>query len=285
MVKPSHNLMAYNVQIVVDSTFKFIIATDISSVGSDTSQLHNMGSQSKEILNKEEIDIVADKGYYNTKEIKDCIDDNIRPFISIPKYRQSSKIQFFTSDKFEYNKKNDCYSCPNNQVLIKTSFTQEKKGRINFVYQSNSATCKSCPLREKCMPSNTAYKRIYRWEHQDVLNEYQRKMQTEEAKEIIKKRGSIVEHPFGTIKQNLGWSHFLVRGKEKVSGENALIMFTYNFRRLLNLIGIYLFKKLIIAIQNGNIDDIRRKVAKYIAIFLHISLFFMLILKNYFYKR
>jgi hypothetical protein len=65
-------------------------------------------------------------------------------------------------------------------------------------------------------------------------------MKTSTSKKLIKKRGSIVEHPFGTIKQTLGWSHFLVRGKEKVSGENALIMFTYNFKRLLNLIGIKL---------------------------------------------
>ncbi len=70
-------------------------------------------------------------------------------------------------------------------------------------------------------------------------------MNTSHAKKLIKKRGSIVEHPFGTIKQTLGWSHFLVRGIEKVSEENALITFTYNFRRLLNLIGITLFRKLI----------------------------------------
>jgi hypothetical protein len=69
-------------------------------------------------------------------------------------------------------------------------------------------------------------------------------MATPEAKAIVKKRGSIVEHPFGTIKRTLGWDHFLVRTKKKVLGENALIMFTYNFRRLLNLIGIALFKKL-----------------------------------------
>ena len=70
-------------------------------------------------------------------------------------------------------------------------------------------------------------------------------MNTKESKDIIKKRGSIVEHPFGTIKRTLGWDHFLVRGKNKVAGENALIMFTYNFKRLLNLLGITLFKKLI----------------------------------------
>jgi len=92
-------------------------------------------------------------------------------------------------------------------------------------------------------------------------------MQTDESKAIIKKRSSIVEHPFGTIKRSLGWDHFLVRSKKKVAGENALIMFTYNFKRLLNLIGIALFKKLMIAIKDRDLSGIREKIALYIASF------------------
>jgi hypothetical protein len=100
-------------------------------------------------------------------------------------------------------------------------------------------------------------------------------MNTEESKTIVKQRGSIVEHPFGTIKRTLGWDHFLVRGKEKVSGENALIMFSYNFKRLLNLIGIVLFKKLILAVKDGNLQQIKEEIARYIAVFLIYALYFL----------
>jgi len=48
MSKPAHNLMAYNSQIAVDDTFKFIVATDISLNGHDLDQLHNMAVKSKE---------------------------------------------------------------------------------------------------------------------------------------------------------------------------------------------------------------------------------------------
>ncbi len=57
---------------------------------------------------------------------------------------------------------------------------------------------------------------------------------------------------------------FLVRTKKKVLGENALIMFTYNFRRLLNLIGIALFKKLCIAIKGNDLNQIREEIVAYI---------------------
>jgi transposase len=203
MVKPAHNLMAYNSQIVVDNSFKFIIATDVSSNGQDTNQLYNMASKTKEILNQDKLNIVADKGYYNKQNIKDCIDNNITPILATPKYKQSKKTKFFTADKFQYNKEEDSYNCPNNQILTKASYTQKKNGKVNNIYQGTSLICKSCPLREECMPPKTAYKRIYKWEYQDILDKHHQNMQTEKAKELIKKRGSIVEHPFGTIKRTL----------------------------------------------------------------------------------
>ena len=136
----------------------------------------------------------------------------------------------------------------------------------------------NCPIKENCLPSTTPLKRIFRWEYQEVMDNHKKKMQTNRAKKIIKKRGSIVEHPFGTIKQTLGWTHFLLRGKEKVSGENALIMFTYNFRRLLNLIGIALFRKLLIAIKDGNIEEIKAEIVAYITYFrLYLVYFFRII--------
>ena len=92
-------------------------------------------------------------------------------------------------------------------------------------------------------------------------------MATPEAKAIVKKRGSIVKHPFGTIKRTLGCDHFLVRTKKKVLGENALIMFTYNFKRLLNLIGTALFKKLCVAIKENDLSQIRKEIVAYILAF------------------
>ena len=116
---------------------------------------------------------------------------------------------------------------------------------------------------------------MYRWEHESIIDTYTTKMNTKEAKDIVKKRGSIVEHPFGTIKRTLGWDHFLVRSKEKVLGENALIMFTYNFRRLLNLIGISLFKKLCLAIKNKDLTQITKDIEEYILMFGLYMVYFL----------
>ena len=274
MRKPAHNLMAYNSQIVVDSTFKFIVATDMFSEAIDTNKLHIMATQTKKILELDNLNITADKGYDSAIEIKKCIDDNINPIVPRAKKEQPNKDKY-SRDKFIYDKEKNYYICPNNQQLTQASTIQNKKGKINFLYRGRSAICKICPLKSRCIPDKTPYKRIFRWEHEEIMEQHIKKMKTKEARDIVKKRGSIVEHPFGTIKRNLGWDHFLVRGKEKVSGENALIMFTYNFKRLLNLIGITLFQKLIIAIREDKIQNIIEEIAQYIADSLLYRLYFL----------
>jgi len=44
-------------------------------------------------------------------------------------------------------------------------------------------------------------------------------------------------------------------------------MFTYNFKRLLNLIGIALFKKLCKAIKENDLSQIREEIVAYILVF------------------
>ena len=119
-------------------------------------------------------------------------------------------------------------------------------------------------MRSECLAKQTPHRRIWRWEHEAFLQAYGEVMQTESAKAISKRRGAIVEHPFGTIKRSLGWDHYLVRGKEKVSGENALIMFCYNFKRVLNMLGTMLFNKLLLAIKAGDIAVVMQAIKRHL---------------------
>ena len=59
---------------------------------------------------------------------------------------------------------------------------------------------------------------------------------------MMRRRTGLVEHPFGTLKRWLGWDHFLVRGFEKVRGEMSLLVLNYNLTRVLNIVGIEVFK-------------------------------------------
>jgi len=274
MVKPAHNLMAYNSQIAVDSKHKFIIATEVSSDAPDNNKLHHMATQTKAITQNNKGVFLGDSGYYSAKEIDKCEADAIETYVAIPNKSKRQKDRgYFTPDKFEYDQESDYYICPNNQKLSKTPTPSvSSNGTKKYFYRAGSKTCKACGLKDQCIPQKTAYKSVTRLEYSDTIKNYTKKMKSHKAKEFIRQRGSIVEHPFGTIKRNLGWEHYLVRGKTKVEGENALIMFAYNFKRLLNLIGIVLFRELIQAIKNNDIEAIKAKIAHHIACFYTIWL-------------
>ncbi len=277
MVKPAHNLMAYNSQIAVDAKYKFIVATDVSSEGNDNQKLHHMATQTKAITQNDKGVFLADSGYYSAKEIDKCLQDGIETITPIPdKSKQQKDRGYFTPKEFQYDKDKDCYICPNNQTLTKSPSSNTKNNAtINYFYRAGSKTCNACALRDKCIPKKTAYKRVTRSQYAHTIEAYTQKMQSHKAKEFIKQRGSIVEHPFGTIKRNLEWEHYLVRGKTKVEGENALIMFTYNFKRLINLIGITLFRELILAIKDNNLEQIREKIALHIACFYAVWFYYL----------
>ena len=59
-----------------------------------------------------------------------------------------------------------------------------------------------------------------------------RKLQTKVGKAVYAARKCVVEPAFGQIKQARGFRQFLLRGKEKVKGEWALLCLTHNVLRL-----------------------------------------------------
>ena len=56
-------------------------------------------------------------------------------------------------------------------------------------------------------------------------------MDSRKGTERMKKRKSVTEHPFGTMKYYMGQTPVLFRGKEKVSTEMAMYVMGYNIRR------------------------------------------------------
>ena len=59
-----------------------------------------------------------------------------------------------------------------------------------------------------------------------------RKLQTKAGRAVYAARKCVVEPVFGQIKQARGFRQFLLRGKEKVKGEWALLCLTHNILRL-----------------------------------------------------
>ena len=76
--------VSYNVQTAVDSKHHLIVEQDVTNEGLDNHQLLLMAQSAKQMLDRRELQVVADMGYYNQEELKQCAEAGITAYVSKP---------------------------------------------------------------------------------------------------------------------------------------------------------------------------------------------------------
>ena len=224
-------IVGYNVQIAVDTQHHLIVAHEVTNVGTDRHQLANMAGQARDEMAVETLDAVADRGYFSGKEILDC--ENAGISVTLPKPMTSnSKVEGrFGKQDFRYVAEEDVYICPAGERLAYYC-TTEDKGLVLRRYATKA--CQSCAIKNACTTSKQRL--ISRWEHEHVLEAVQRRL--DHNPDAMAVRRQTAEHPFGTIKCWMGWTHFLTKRLPKVATEMALNVLAYNMKRIIAIIGV-----------------------------------------------
>lgn len=240
--------VGYNVQAVVDAKNKLITHFDTGSVN-DTTALADMAIATKEILQVDQMDVLADKGYHTGDQIQKCEQNNITTYVS-PKEPASNNPDIFPITQFVYNAEKDCYTCPASQTLTTngTWYTHSSKGHksdYKFQRYNNVPACKVCPMQSNCTTSKKNGRNIDRSEFASLMEQNAQRIKQNPA--YYKQRQQLAEHPWGTIKRQRGFDHALTRGKTKVLGEVSLVFIGYNLARCANIVdGFEKFKALIL---------------------------------------
>lgn len=232
-------IVGYNVQAAVDSQHHIIVAHNVTNAGSDRAQLSMMAKKAKQVLAADELTVVADRGYYNGKEILACEDAGIATYLPKNQTSGNQAKGLFGKRDFIYHKSDDEYECPAGERAI-YRFTREEKGKVIRRYWSSA--CIHCEMKPKCTTGQ--YRRISRWEHEAILDTVE--VRLDHSPDAMKVRRSTVEHPFGTIKSWMGSTHFQMKTLKRVSTEMSLHILAYNMKRVINILGT---KQLIAAIQ------------------------------------
>jgi transposase len=239
--KGGGTIAGYNVQTAIDAKYHLMVTQAVTQDGNDQQQLAPMALAAKAELGVERLEVTLDQGYFNAEQIRTCEQNGITPYVPEPdKQAQTRQQGRFTRDEFQYDAPSNSYRCPAGQVLPYVR-TQEKRGKQIWVYQPTAAVCQSCPLKGGCLPKKTAFRSLTRWEHEAVIEAHRARM-AKEGQEKKRQRSALCEHPFGTLKLWCGWRHFLVRGLDKVRAEMSLLMLCYNFKRVLNILGLSAFR-------------------------------------------
>jgi len=246
--------VSYNTQAGVDAKHNLFVHAEATNTN-DGKALHRAATYAKKnmSLKKEDtIDVLSDKGYHTGAELQQCHDDNIQTYVAFKEQPSVKHLQKeFLSTQFIYNKQEDSYTCPAGQTLTSLGTWHHKKGdagETSYRFKTyRTDGCKKCSLKLYCTKLNKRI--IHRSEYQDAVERNNANIRNNP--DYYKRRQSICEHPFGTIKRQWGYTYTLMKGLQKVNGEMNLIMLVYNIKRTVSILG---FEKMLQAIQTWKPD-------------------------------
>ena len=224
-------IVGYNVQVAVEPGNHLIVAHELTNVGTDRDQLSSMAELARTEIGCKKLTVIADRGYFNGTEILACDDTGINAIVAKPETSRATKDGRFGPDDFIYDPAKDEYRCPGGQALIWRYSTVAKELTEHRYWSSN---CAQCALKKQCTPGKE--RRVTRWEHEEVLEAMQRRLDL--APDSMRIRRQTVEHPFGTIKMWMGWTHFQMRTLKHVRTEMSLHVLAYNMKRVMQILGI-----------------------------------------------
>ena len=179
----------------------------------------------------ESLEAVADRGYYESQEIRACEMAGITGNLPKPLTSGAKAEGRFGKQDFVYIAAEDVYRCPAGERLT-FRFAGQQDGKTIRRYWTTA--CQACDLKSKCTPAPE--RRIGRWEHEAILEQVQDRLDRDPGKMTV--RLQTAEHPFGTIKTWMGWTHFLTRTLPKVATEMALNVLAYNMKRVMAIMGV-----------------------------------------------
>ena len=238
--KRGQSLSGYNVQIAVDAKHKLLAASDITNEGNDSHQLSVMAKQVKAALEVDTLNCLADCGYYESEQLRQCEEEGVVAYVGIPDSgKRFSDAGRFSRDAFIYDEQQQVYRCPQGITLMKAERMVTINNKQYYRFRSTAGDCRHCAMRDQCLSKKGQFREIYRWEHEAVLVRHRERMEATPG--AMRERSALAEHPFGTLKRRSGWDHFLVRGIDKVRGEWSLMALCYNMTRVLNIIGMKQF--------------------------------------------
>ena len=189
-----------------------------------------MAVKAKEALGTKHLTALADRGYFSATEILACEEGGVIPLVPKPLTSNSKAEGRFDKRDFIYDEATDEYACPAGERAIHR-FTTEENGLTLHKYWSSA--CPRCPMRTRC--TTASYRRITRWEHEDVLERMQMLLDVRPQAAVVRRQ--TVEHVFGTLKSWLGTTPLLTKTLPKVKTEISLAVLAYNMKRMIKIMG------------------------------------------------
>ena len=191
-----------DVHVAVDEKHKLLVQ-ELTNAVTDVDQLGGIAIQAKGALGVDQLNVVADMGYYHGDAIKTCEEAGIEPYVAKPLTSANRKLGFYGKEQFTCEPEQDCYRCPARQTLTCRFDTPLRLDAIFATMRPPPVV----PVRSRGIVHGKEGRRITRWVREAILERMQKRVETHP--EVMKRRKQMVEHPFGTIEHWRDQGYFL----------------------------------------------------------------------------
>lgn len=260
--------VAYNVQTTVDAKNNIPIDYKVTNQN-DSKAMGNMVQRAKSILRTNEFTALYDKGYHTGSELKTAQELGIETIVAIPDVPATSQApnHDYNYEQFIYDKESDTYTCPQGQVLRTNGSWYKQRsgsGSISCFKQYKTKACRKCPARSQCTRSEKE-RLIQRSEYAEYYEK--NRNNTLEKEHLYKRRQSIAEHPYGTLKRQWGFNYVLTKqGMNRASADVGFMFIAYNLRRIGNILTMNVLReylRILVPLFMTVFAFFRRKISRF----------------------
>ena len=170
--------------------------------------------------------ITMDAGYKTPWIAKKTLDDGRIPIL--PYTNHHFKQATYKPWEYEYDPKEDCFTCPQGGTLRHTTTDREGKR----TYRSDTKHCKTCPFKAWCGANEKGQKILTTHIWQEYLDLVEQLRKTDRGKEIYAMRKETIERVFADAKEKHAMRYTHHRGLARVTSWVRLKYAAMNLKKL-----------------------------------------------------
>lgn len=245
LIKGTSRKIAYNVITATEGDNALIIDFEVTN-STDVGNMHKLAAKCKAALGVDKLTSLADKGFMSATDIANCLVEGVTANVCMDEESLDfcietdeicEKLTSYTNGRIVHLKNRNICVCPMGEVLYPQCYRKSKRAARYY----NKSACANCT--KKCTTStydviDIVMKKSEFSKEFDVKNLKLKQIHYVPDKQLLKRRKSIAEHPFGIVKRCLGADYLLMKRFSAVTAEMALAYLAFNMKRVINIIGI-----------------------------------------------
>jgi transposase len=235
----------YTAQFVVAPDSLLILSFEVFAQPTDAGTLPPMLDRTAFVTGRMLAQIDTDAGYCSVLDLQACQARGVQLVAPVQendfteRKRTPAQKDRIGKDQFHWLPEEQTYACPLGHRMNYKG--RERKRRrddqtiIQHRYHCPAEHCRSCPLRARCVRDPQKGRTVKRLEGEELLEAHKAFMNSPEAKEAKRLRGSVIERPFGDAKEHRNLRRLHGRGLKRVRAEIGLVVLAQTALTLVRL--------------------------------------------------